>query len=421
MSGSVPFFGWLDTSEDERRRVLEVIAAFREPDTRDELGLGAIRDAFANRFFPGTSTIQTRARYFLFVPWTYLDLERRRTGSGEVDRRARRAEVALIDALAAGDDPAGVIGIDARTNLQRLPSNIYWQGLVAWGICQFPGSQAQYHRSLDVFYAAHANSAAGRDDDGEPVGGRVVRNWHAGLPPAQEGFPAHATMRLTPDEAAYLRERVMASAPGSLLAFLVDSGTLDEPTDFAWQLPQHDALPARLRVEVEHARCFSEVMHGAALLYNLLLARDVPSPKWVQEYEAQLHTWAGMMLDRAPAFRAWSRPAFWELATSGAGRIATATRHFVDAWIDLALGVPGAAALRNSPDAQRLIVERERLLKRSLARLGNRAALERFSGAAGSAQLDFRWRAAQRILRDLLAGQGRLDSPPALVLKRGRA
>jgi hypothetical protein len=46
--------------------MVDVISAFREQDTRDELGLGTIRDGFANILFPGTSTIQTRARYFLF-------------------------------------------------------------------------------------------------------------------------------------------------------------------------------------------------------------------------------------------------------------------------------------------------------------------------------------------------------------------
>ena len=35
----------------------------------DELGTGIVRDAFANYFFPGTSTIQTRAKYFLIVPY----------------------------------------------------------------------------------------------------------------------------------------------------------------------------------------------------------------------------------------------------------------------------------------------------------------------------------------------------------------
>ena len=62
---------WLDFSERERRRALEVIDQFREESTRDELGIGSIRDAIADLLFPGTSTVQTRARYFLFIPWLY--------------------------------------------------------------------------------------------------------------------------------------------------------------------------------------------------------------------------------------------------------------------------------------------------------------------------------------------------------------
>ena len=69
---------WLDYSEYERRKTLDMIDLFREKGTRDELGIGLIRDALANLLFPGTSTVQTRARYFLFIPWMYGDLENRR-------------------------------------------------------------------------------------------------------------------------------------------------------------------------------------------------------------------------------------------------------------------------------------------------------------------------------------------------------
>jgi len=31
-----------------------------------------VRDAFSDLMFPGTSTAQTRATYFLLVPWYYL-------------------------------------------------------------------------------------------------------------------------------------------------------------------------------------------------------------------------------------------------------------------------------------------------------------------------------------------------------------
>ena len=70
-------FVWLDYSERERRKMLDVVDLFREHDTRDELGVGSVRDAFADMLFPGTSTIMTRARYFLLVPWTYQRLLRR--------------------------------------------------------------------------------------------------------------------------------------------------------------------------------------------------------------------------------------------------------------------------------------------------------------------------------------------------------
>jgi hypothetical protein len=73
-------FVWLDYSERERRKMLDVVDLFREHDTRDELGVGSVRDAFADMLFPGTSTIMTRARYFLLVPWTYQPKWRRARG-----------------------------------------------------------------------------------------------------------------------------------------------------------------------------------------------------------------------------------------------------------------------------------------------------------------------------------------------------
>src|SRR5438309_2401719 len=88
-------FVWLDYSERERRKMLEVVDLFKEHDTRDELGIGAVRDAFADQFFPGTTTIMTRARYFLLVAWTYQRLEAKRVNSAQISERARRAETDL--------------------------------------------------------------------------------------------------------------------------------------------------------------------------------------------------------------------------------------------------------------------------------------------------------------------------------------
>jgi len=95
--------------------MLDVIELFGEKTTRDELGLGGVRDAFADLLFPGTTTIQTVAKYFLFVPWMYLELERKKISSAKIQRRARDFEIALAKQLGDAD---GVIGKRFQRNFE---------------------------------------------------------------------------------------------------------------------------------------------------------------------------------------------------------------------------------------------------------------------------------------------------------------
>ena len=111
---------WLDSSESERRAVMELVSALNEPQTLDELGIGSVRDAIADGLLPGTSTIQTRARYFLFIPWILQTVEARPRGSS--DRLSRQLQLQLCDALAETHGAgAGVIGRESRVSLRRWP------------------------------------------------------------------------------------------------------------------------------------------------------------------------------------------------------------------------------------------------------------------------------------------------------------
>jgi hypothetical protein len=47
-------FGWLDTDEQQRRTMLEVVDLFRDKGILDEIGIGTIRDTIANALFPRT-------------------------------------------------------------------------------------------------------------------------------------------------------------------------------------------------------------------------------------------------------------------------------------------------------------------------------------------------------------------------------
>jgi hypothetical protein len=395
-------FTWLDFSERERHKMLDVIHLFDEKGTRDELGIGAVRDSFADLFFPGTTTIQTRAKYFLFVPWIYLDLERRKIRSDQFAAQARLQEVALIDALAKSDDREGTIGIDARASLKRLPSNVYWQGIGAWGIRLFPSSQDQYHRSIDAFYlSSHRNL---RTDDGDPVDGHAARNWHATIPRIPKDFPRTAAFSLTYEEAQYLRERIWSRIPHSLLAFLVDQRVITEQVEFPWEHSQYGDFPLHIKEQLEHARNFSEAIHGAALLYNLMLAEKTAAAGLIEDYRRQLEEWALRKNERKIALKSWDRQRFWSMVESSGQRVAHPTRVFINTWLEIALHSDEAKTVTDNQRVRRLIHERERALKSSLARLDNQRALELWTGAAGSSQLNYRWPVTQRIVSDIQKG-----------------
>jgi hypothetical protein len=404
-------FTWLDYSEHERRKMLDVVDLFKERETRDELGIGAVRDSFADQFFPGTSTIMTRARYFLLVPWTYQKLEKRGVSSALMSDRARRAETDLIEAIEHSDDKDRNIGKYAKTTLKRLPSSVYWQGLAVWGIRTFAGAQTQYYRSLDRYYTQrnrHGRRTEERDAEHDDL---VVPNWHAGLIPPPAKFPEECSLRLTRAEAEYLSERIRLSprSTGSLLAELVSRRQPWDEVDFAWRHPQVASLPGPMREKLLHARNFSEVMHGASLLYNLILAEQAQWNDGLKDYRARFADWATTLAGRSGALKEWKRERFWEIVRAGNPRISGAAQDFINTWWDLTLkGFP--ARLRDSRAARQLISARELRLKKNLARIGNPRAQELWSGDSGSAQLEFRWLISQRILADVFQG---LEAPNA--------
>ena len=126
--------GWIDFSKSERSKILSVLDLLQENGTLDELGIAPVRDGFSNIFFPGTSTIQTRAKYFLIVPYALKDLER----SSEVNPNVLRRTLDAIERdcgeqlLAQNRNEIGIIGGRSLLRgqwVKRAPVEIYWNGL----------------------------------------------------------------------------------------------------------------------------------------------------------------------------------------------------------------------------------------------------------------------------------------------------
>lgn len=389
-------FSWLSYSEAERERTRDLISQFSERGTRDELGIGRIRDAFADLLFPGTTTIQTRAKYFLFIPWMYLDLEDRHVSSADVESRARRYEVRIIEALLKRDVPNGVIGRRAKGDLQRLPSNIYWAGLGEWDVRRFQGSQSDYHAFLDIYYELQQQTGDGEEAEG------LQLNWDPGLPDPPDDFPKTASMALRKQEAEYIQDRILQSVPDSMLADLLHGTELPGDPEFPWEYPNQNRLSEEVREYLHHARNFSEIIHGASLLYNLMLAREATNEDLIEEYSTELEEWGQTVSARLSEYRDWDLSEFWNIVTTVSANTPVRMQRFVERWIEIATGNP--EEIVEDEAALQLIETRERQLKGGRARLQHQSALEQWSGKAGTDQLTYRWGTAKTHLQDIFAG-----------------
>lgn len=390
---------WLDASEHERRRALDVIDLFDQPETVDELGVGTVRDAVAEVLSPGTSTIQTRARYFFFIPWGYQKLEGKAFARGAATTAARRIEVSLIEALAKAPDTSGVIGIASGASLQRLPSEAYWAGLTRLGFKLFQGSRAQYHRVLD-----RGIREVARDDAGDlTIEGAFRGNWHPHIPPPPEAFPEGATLDLTRAEAEFFAEQLKLHARGSLLEFLVSRGEPVGEIWLPWEHPEVAAMGPDLRRWLEDGRCYSELLSGAQLLYNLMLAEKKDMKEHVAAYGARLEEWVRAMQSRRSILAAWDRSSFWERLRKVNQRLPHGVWRFSEAWITRTLdgNATDPAADRRVRD---LISGRERELKGRRARLFSQAHLDLWRGASSPEPLNYRWWVTRRIVDDIVAG-----------------
>lgn len=92
---------------------------------------------------------------------------------------------------------------------------------------------------------------------------------------------------MTREEAEYLQDRISIECKDSLLAYLVVH-TEEADCHFIWEHPQLADFPPSFREQIKHAENFSQIMHGAALLYNLMLS-EVSNNKEYTEYYNEWH------------------------------------------------------------------------------------------------------------------------------------
>ena len=275
--------GWIDFSKNERNKVLNVIHLLDEPAAIDELGIGAIRDAFADYFFPGTSTVQTRAKYFLIVPYVLMEAGRGKYGLdlNNILRRIDDEERHCRDILIKTSND-GVIGsLVPKSWVLRAPSNIYWNGIKRMGIFKEDLSVREYiSQSIIQRRLKKAKEYGNREKDAEEnerddidagdittiqfwcLGNTYHSNWREKL-----------TIELLPEEAAFLKIQIITSQRQTLFAFILKNNiSLDKYESFgALTEDITDSVDPEMRYMMGLANDFNNLVSIITTRYNLIV------------------------------------------------------------------------------------------------------------------------------------------------------
>lgn len=224
-------FGWTLLSRDALRRAEKQLRDAADG-VRDEVGFLALHQAYADRFFPGTSVLHTRLRYVLFVPWLYATVAQQRDRQ-RIAAAVEKQEIILAGRLKAAGELGVIGGLRYPQPTTQPPTMVYWSALAAWRIVRpdtsgtIPSRQT-VHR---VIARKPAHQQVHDDDkqllmEDEPLFYSVPEP-----PPAWHDSQQRLDFQLAAGEKRFLRHCFLAvarpdsSGAPSLLARLVEQNT----------------------------------------------------------------------------------------------------------------------------------------------------------------------------------------------------
>jgi len=422
--------GWIDFSSEHRERVRTVIDLLSVPGVLDELGIGVVRDSFADRMFPGISTIQTRPKYFILTAILlrdYLANERHKPRPRPLERYLADWEkwcrIRLVENHGPDELPPGIIGgtfgTNSRRDVIRRPSSIYWTGLLLFGfvhprhlsLAEFGRRIADERRQLRAVLQ-DAGKERGDDPDAEAHESRP----RVTAPAVPDDFWDSLSIDLSREEAVFLREQVKAHQPDSLIGrIMMDDEVVNQVADFEPPKTRDDEKHRRfeafadlpfirdlrneaLRCTVRHARDFWTILEGAHIRYNCLVQAKLGTDERRQEFEERWARWQHRIADFPPG---WDSEFMWRLVAARGSDPRPHTRDFINAWIEEA-----KRGAENVELCNKLVTKQESCNKKSRARLrpGNDEAV---NGWVGLDHANYRLAQVQQFVRDIRDGECR--------------
>jgi hypothetical protein len=414
--------GWVDYSSKERALVTEVLSMLKEKGTLDELGIGQMRDTFADILFPGFSTIQTRAKYLVTIGYIfqdYLELpEKVRIKTDLIEFFSKKEdEVANQLVNNHGDNvPNGIIGRESLSSggVARKPSSVYWNALRQFDIVHAKTG----FREFCKLYQQAANSKVQihhEEDDNNPSS-----EIHSLIDKEAYNYNWLEDVRvpLSKDEAQYLKNKIQRSPliRNSVPSQILINGLLSDVVEMNAKLENSDwrvnALYEWLKTTEVSDECkrilassldFSLVMEGAHIRYNVLIAKQMQDSElsrkieFLEQNEQDFKQWKyDIQSNKENLFSEVNINNWFDILETHGRNINKSAREFIQEW---------CSKIRNGiaiDELDEFIEKRAKDNKQARCLLNK--ALPETQGWVGIRKLEYRWPTALAILSDIQEG-----------------
>ena len=384
--------GFIDFSTEERSKIIQTLSRLSDKQALDELGLGIIRDAYADILFPGISTLQTRAKYFLIVPYLFNLAKETSVSSGEeLESWIQKQEDDLVSILVQNSkgEEVGIFGKNSYgkgKSVKYKPSTIYWNGLRVFNIVtnkniSFSSACKLYYKMLSDRKKTDIYVGEDTTDDETAIytGNKVL------FSPIECRYTLtkDVSISLTKEEAKFLKNKIICSQKDTLLSFLLDdfiSADKIESISFS-ELGKEWEMPSIVKNDYELAKDFADLVYIIHLFYNVILFKD--DEKIVAKYKNYINDYTIITKERL------------EEILNRITISSNSVKDFIKNCYNFIIE-------KNEMGLKELIINREKHIKRERAKLGNSKYVP--DNPIHDYKYDFRFNTARQIILDIKKG-----------------
>ncbi|SHE33240.1 DUF6361 family protein [Clostridium fallax] len=383
--------GWIDFSREERNKVMATLDLLSATMALDELGIGTLRDRYADILFPGISTIQTRAKYFVIIPYIFdLAKSKKFKRAKEIIPWINKIEDNLIPTLVENseEDNAGIIGSRALKkgrHVRRKPSSIYWNGMRTYGILlnnRISMEQAAtliYNkeikkRNIEIVRGEESYGYEATTNDEILIFSPIKPNYD---------FEKQIDIRLTNEEALYISSHIITSiySRDSLLAFIIKNKI--DISNFYFDDLESLPMPSNMKNDYRLAKELADFIYGAHIRYNVIYSQKLDIEQieawnnWIDNFHSENLRFEEIMM---------------RINCKGA------TKDFLKKFLKEVMN-------KDIKAIDRCIINREKDVKGERAKLCKPMEYQ-YTTAIHNYKINYRYYSARTIINDILEGLG---------------